>query len=371
MIRSRLLYSVIISTSLVLLGSHLILSRHSGGSPGQLMNIPTGGSAEYIDMAEHGIMVGPAPFRYRFLVPLLVSKLPVPAELGFRIVTFVCLGFTYVVALYLAQALGISLRGSLIALLSMFCARTHAFNYWNPLLADGWGLLAMFLMLWALVRGRDAVFTTASVLGTLGRESVMFLSPAILTQKRWKRAVLPIFLTGLAYVLPRMLLRTPDQDIVRFYAQYHPLPKLLSFQFWKSVAVSWSYLWLVLPVGIMSTPRQWRPLIFRALAWVVLGTCTALIMAEDTERMVSYLTPFVFLATGFLVDSADSRFLETTLILLAPVHLLVMLDTVLFPTHPHGLFSSSFRLEMLVLSYVVVSVVLARFMIKRREGQHT
>ena len=73
----------------------------------------------------------------------------------------------YVVALLTADALGISWRGSLIALFSVFCARTHAFNYWNPLLTDGWGLLAMFVMLWALVRERDAIFTIASVLGTL------------------------------------------------------------------------------------------------------------------------------------------------------------------------------------------------------------
>ena len=65
-----------------------------------------------------------------------------------------------------------------------------------------------------------------------------------------------------------------------------------------------------------STPG--RPLIVRALAWVTLGTWRALIIADDIERMVCYLTPLVFIATGFLVDSADSRFLETTLILLRP-----------------------------------------------------
>lgn len=322
------------------------------------MNIPTGGSAEYIEMAQHGTMAAPAPFRYRFLVPLLVSVLPVPAELGFRIVTFTCLGLTYIVALLIADALGISLRGSLIALLSMFCARTHAFNYWNPLLTDGWGLLAMFLMLWALIRSRDAVFTAASVLGTLGRESVMFLTPAIFTRKQWKRAVLPIVLTAAAYVLPRLLLRTPDQDIVRFYAKYHPLPKFAALQFWKSVAISWSYLWLVLPVGMIFTPRQWRPVIFRSLAWIALGTGVGLVMADDTERMVSYLTPFVFLATGFLVDGLSSRILDATLILLAPAHFLIMLATRLFPVHEHGLFTASLRLELLVGSCIAVAAAM-------------
>ena len=127
-IRSLLIY-ILISASLVFLGSHVVLSRHEGGSPERLMNISTGGSAEYINMAQHGPMAAPAPFRYRFLVPLVVSVLPVTAEQGFRIVTFACLALTYLVALLLAEALGISLRGSLIALLSLFCARTHAFNY--------------------------------------------------------------------------------------------------------------------------------------------------------------------------------------------------------------------------------------------------
>ncbi len=345
----------VIAGFLVLLGSQLILTRHSGGSVERLMNIPTGGSAEYIDMAQHGTMAGPAPFRYRFLVPLIVSVLPVPAELGFRIVTFVCLGLTYVVALMTADALGISWRGSLIALFSVFCARTHAFNYWNPLLADGWGLLAMFVMLWALIRERDAIFTIASVLGTLGRESVMFLTPAIFTPKQWKRAVLPISLTAAAYLLPRILLRTPDQDIAHFYTQYHELPKFATVRFWESMAVSWSYLWLVLPVGTLFTPRTWWPLIWRTLGWAVLGTCIAVVMADDTERMVSYLTPFFFLAIGFLVDHACSLLLDITLLVLAPAHLLIMLATVPFPVHPHGILTGSLRLELLVVACLVTA----------------
>ncbi len=362
----RLLIYTLISASLVLLGSHVVLSRHQGGSPEQLMDIPTGGSAEYIDMAQHGPMAGPAPFRYRFLVPLVLSVLPVPAELGFRIVTFTCLALTYVVALLSAEALGISLRSSLIALFSVFCARTHAFNYWNPLLTDGWALLASFLMVWALIRGRDLVFTAASVLGTLGRESVMFLTPAIFTRARWKRAVLPISLTVVAYVLPRVLLRTPEQDIVRFYAAYHPLTKFATFQFWKGFAIAWSYLWLVLPVGLTFTPLQWRPVIFRLLAWATLGTCVALVMAEDTERMVSYLTPFVFIATGLLVDRASSRILEATLILLAAAHFLVMLATIPFPVHPHGLFTASLRGELVTVACVVVASMVTPLIGKRR-----
>jgi hypothetical protein len=367
----RIALYLLISVSLVWIGSHLVLTRHSGGSVERLMNIPTGGSAEYIDMAQHGTMAGPAPFRYRFLVPLLVSMLPVPAELGFRIVTFTCLGLTYFVALLTAQALGISLRGSLIALLSLFCARTHAFNYWNPLLIDGWALLASFLMVWALIRGRDLVFTAASVLGTLGRESVMFLTPAIFTPKKWKRAVLPISLTVLAYLLPRILLRTPDQDLVRFYSEYDALAKFAGVRFWQNVAVAWSYLWLVLPVGMFLTPRQWRPVIFRLLAWACLGTFIALVMAGDTERMVSYLTPFVFLATGFLVDGLKSRVLDAALIVLAPAHLLLMLATVPFPTHHHGLLTASVRLELLIVSCVAVAAILISLMHGRRtRGGH-
>ncbi len=355
----RLFLYAVIAALLVLLGSQLILTRHSGGPIERLMNIPTGGSAEYIEMAQHGTMAGPAPFRYRFLVPLIVSTLPVPAELGFRIVTFVCLGLTYVVAQMIADTLGISWRGSLIALLSVFCARTHAFNYWNPLLADGWGLLAMFVMLWALVRKRDTIFTIASVLGTLGRESVMFLTPAIFTPKRWKRAIVPIALTAVAYLLPRILLRTPEQDVAHFYAQYHELPKFTTVRFWESMAVSWSYLWLVLPVGMLFTPRQWRPLIWRALAWAVAGTCIAVVMADDTERMVAYLTPFVFLATGFLVDHARSLVLDITLLVLAPAHLLIMLATVPFPVHPHGIVTSSLRLELLVFACLAAAASMA------------
>ena len=356
--RALLIY-FLIAAALVLLGTQVVLTRHSGGSPERLMNISTAGSAEYIDMAQHGTMAGPAPFRYRFLVPLIVSALPVPAELGFRIVTFVCLGFMYVVALLTANALGISWRGSLIALFSVFCARTHAFNYWNPLLTDGWGLLAMFVMLWALVRERDAIFTIASVLGTLGRESVMFLTPAIFTPKQWKRAVLPIALTAVAYLLPRILLRTPEQDLAHFYAQYLELPKFTTLRFWQNVAVSWSYLWLVLPVGMFLTPRTWRPVIWRALAWAVVGTCIAVVMADDTERMVSYLTPFVFLAVGFLVDRAHSLLLDITLLVLAPAHLLIMLATVPFPVHPHGIFTSSLRLELLVFACLASAAAMA------------
>ena len=237
-IRRRVIYALI-SSSLVWLGSHAILSRHSGGSSEQLMDIPTGGSAEYIAMAQHGTMAGPAPFRYRFVVPLIVSALPVSAELGFRIVTFTCLGLTYIVASFIAEALGISLPGALIALLSVFCARTHAYNLLEPAAGRWLGIVGLVRYGVGSHSRPVMIFTVASVLGTLGRESVMFLTPAIFTRAQWKRAILPIFLTALAYVLPRVLLRTPDQDIVHFYAEYHPLAKFVTFQFWKSVAMAW------------------------------------------------------------------------------------------------------------------------------------
>ncbi len=81
-------------------------------------------------------------------------------------------------------------------------------------------------------------------------------------------------------------------------------------------------------------------------------------MADDTERMVSYMTPLVFIATGFLVDRAGSRVLEAALILLAPAHFLVMLATVPFPVHRHGLLTSSLRLELVVAACLAVAVVL-------------
>jgi hypothetical protein len=355
----KLLVYFLISGFLVLLGTQLILTRHSGGSAERLMNISTD-SAEYMLMAEHGTSAGPAPYRFRFLVPLIVSALPVSAELGFRIVTLVCLALIYVMALVIAEAVGISWRASVIALFSMFCARTHAFNYWNSLLVDGWGLLAMFIMLWALIRDRTIIFTVTSVLGTLGRESVMFLTPAIYTPKQWKRALAPIILTGVAYLLPRLLLRTPEQDMVRFYSQYHPFFKFTTLRFWELLAISWSYLWLVLPVGIVFAPKQWLPVILRALAWGALGTCIALVMADDTERMVAYLTPFVFLATGFLVDRARSLTLEVVLVVLAVAHLLIMLATVPFPLHLHGIGTSSLRLELLLLSCIAITASMAR-----------
>jgi len=76
--------------------------------------------------------------------PALGFKASVPAELGVRIVTFVCLGSTYVVALYLAQRSAFPFavldRSSVVVL------RAHSrFHYWNTLLADGLGLIAMFL----------------------------------------------------------------------------------------------------------------------------------------------------------------------------------------------------------------------------------
>jgi len=102
-----------------------------------------------------------------------------------------------------------------------------------------------------------------------------------------------------------------------------------------------------------------RPVIFRALGWIVLGTCISVVMAEDTERMVSYLTPFVFLATAFLVDQAESVALDVLLVVLAVAHLLIMLATVPFPVHPHGLVTSSLRLELLVVSCAAVAAGMA------------
>ena len=58
-------------------------------------------------------------------------------------------------------------------------------------------------------------------------------------------------------------------------------------------------------------------------------------MASDPERMVSYLTSFVFISTCFLVDRPNGLILEAGLMLLGASHFFLMLATVLFPVQPH------------------------------------
>ena len=155
------------------------LAATPAARPEQLMDIPTGGSAEYIAMAQHGTNGWTSPVSaIGFLCRLVVSVLPVPAELGFRIVTFTCLGSYVHSGAFHCRGTGHFVarridRTVVVCFAHEPTRSTTGTRCW-PMAGR---LLASFIMVWALIRGRDVIFTVASVLGTLGRESVMFLTP--------------------------------------------------------------------------------------------------------------------------------------------------------------------------------------------------
>ena len=57
---------------------------------------------------------------------------------------------------------------------------------------------------------------------------------------------------------------------------------------------------------------------------------------------------------------------DAMLVLLATAHFLVMLATVAFPVQPHGLFTASLRLELVIAACAVAAVMVTPLIRERR-----
>lgn len=213
---------------------------------------------DYLEIAMAAPHLSPtagAPYAYRLLGPYLVGLLPLPAPLGFRLVTSVSL---LAVAILLYKFLidqGIQSYVAITTCLLFECGR-YSFGMlaWDPFqIDDVLTMLCLLASILLLFRRRWIAFALCFALGSLTREAVMILVPVTFVYlwesrtlrrdaAKWVFAITPAILV---FILVRVVV--PVDGTHMGVAGIRPYYEMMFFQ----------------SIGNAITPVAW----FRRLIW--------------------------------------------------------------------------------------------------------
>jgi len=197
-------FAVLLAAVLVALGHLLVLQARPQG-PTPYLDLRTEGDPIYYARMAAGGPEAPPPYRYRVLAPWLASLLPLPPLTGLAVVTYLSLFASYLATLVCCRRLGIGPLASAAGLFAAYSTTYHLYNYYDPFLTDGLGLLILALMTWALLARSLPTFFAAGLAGMLVRESVLFMVPAWAATRRWGQAGLTLAGALAVYGATRLL----------------------------------------------------------------------------------------------------------------------------------------------------------------------
>jgi hypothetical protein len=283
--------AVLVAVILLLAGHFLVLQR-TDDSAEEFLRV-RGDSVEYVRMAEADGSA-PTPFRYRPLVPSLVSLLPLEVSTGFVVVSYLALFLCFVVLFHVLEGFGLGPWTMRSGLLLLFFSEATLYQFHNPFLSDAAGLLFLFLVLLAAYEHRLVLFGTAAAAGLLCREATLFAVPAYLSTRQFRPfAVVLLVLLGI-FLVPRLLLQAPDTAEGYFAGYFRSAAELgrleEPFGYLKSAFFTWDFLWLSALLGLF-VMQTGRSLLLLALVSLGCGAFLSGLVATDLNRMFSLLAP--------------------------------------------------------------------------------
>lgn len=257
----------------------------------------------YAQMAEDPAYLPRVPYAFRVLTPLLVHLLPMETLAGFTLVT---LAGVWLSALFLhafLRTLGLGLPASVAGVFLFLGSGLTTRALTTPLYVDALTYLTELAGFYFLLARREALFAATLLLGTLNRETALFLAPVYLLQRRAEGRLrkrdlpkvalvlgLPV-LALLAVAALKLLAGGALQQGLgmletkpRTFEQTIPTPQELA-DIYSVFGVAW-----LLAVGNL---RQAPPLIRRGLVFGLLVVLQLIVSRGDESRNLSHLLPLV------------------------------------------------------------------------------
>lgn len=293
-----LIRAMVLSVALTAMGVALLTGMRTSVDP------PTGDAVFYLSMVDArpawAETVVPAPFRYRVAVPWLARQFPFGAATSLSLITYASLAACYFLMLLTCRRLGLPFSAAVGGLLVGYVFEPHLYNYFNPFLIDGFGLLVISAMSYAFVVDSFGLFAVVGVLGVLGREVALLLLPFWCVRRfTWGLGVTAVGVGVLA--LLRVMLPGPGMSLLDAFSMYG-VPRLIEVSvFAKHIRASWGWAIAVAPIGIC---------LLRRPAFVAVGpVCVALIamafatamVAADVNRMFLVLMPVIVFGTAQVI----------------------------------------------------------------------
>lgn len=246
----------------------------------------------------------PAPFRYRVLVPWLARQLPFTAETSLSAITYASLAVSYLMVLLSCRRLGLSAGASMCGLALAYVFEPNLDAYYSPFRVDGFGLMIVAMMLYALTIDSFWMFAIAGICGMFVRETTLLLLP-IWCARNVTRGVLLTALAFAAWLIERRLLFGPPDTVAPLTILMIRLRNPQSYV--KDILSTWGWAFAVSAIGTTLVPsnafRTFGPM---AAGLLLVAACSYL-LASDTIRLFLVLLPFVAIAAARLIAILAER----------------------------------------------------------------
>ena len=254
----------------------------------------------YVTMAEGAGARVPAPFRFRVLVPLLASWLPLAAPDALQVITYTSLFSAYLLIIWSGAVVGLSPAASAFGLISVWGSTWHLYHFYNPYMTDGAGLLVLAVMVAALLTNAFALFAAAAIAGVLVRESTLALVPAWAVTMQGGRTVSLLLMVALAAWLPRYWLAAQGSPVMPL--DQTAIPQQGALVWARQLFAIWGFVWLAGLGGLLYVPSKHALKVFAMFAAIALGAAAASTLATDIGRMFAFLAPVLAIGCGQLYD---------------------------------------------------------------------
>ena len=353
--------SAIIALGLVLFGHSLVLQRAiDGPTPYQTVG---GDTLHYVSMIQGSPEDVRAPFKHRFLVPLIGSLLPVSATEFLRAVSYGSLFVTYFAIQLACCRLRIDPAASTAGLVVLFASSSHLYNFHNPYLLDAFALAILSVMVWSVLSGSFATFFLVAVIGVLSRETTIFLVPLWALRDLRRGIMLSVLTLGLTVGIrfdPSVDLADTVGAAFEVHAVSTPANSLL---LGRAIFLSWGSAWLMMLAGLcLFSGRAFFYMLTIFLA-LFFGSVLTSLLAYDTGRMFQVLAPVVAIASArmFMTLKEEKLYVWIGMLLgVLVVNVVVAIPNAVFGEVFNGARSLKFSVLVVSLGIIVSTVTSLR-----------
>ena len=289
---------------LLFLGSgHLFVLQRTLNGPTPYLTI-RGDTLSYVRMMEGDFSKVRPPFTYRILVPFIARILPFSPTESLRVVSYLSLYACYLFILLTCLRLGISMPSATVGLLTVFVTPWHLYSYHNPFLTDAFQLMIIAVMIFSLACGYFSFFAPCSILGVLGRETMVFLVPVWFLTRDRRRGLL---LLGAAVAILLFLwyvMRSNTSTVALISEKFNTIGIFRDlYSYGTRIMLSWNYAWVLSLIGMWLIPGEQRVSLITSFLLLISCAFLTSLIATDTGRMFALLAPVLAVFCAQLCDS--------------------------------------------------------------------
>ncbi|MEO5953306.1 MAG: hypothetical protein ABIQ44_12645 [Chloroflexia bacterium] len=364
-----------------------------------LYNLGTMDHHRYVMMAEgNPFDFHLAPFSWRILMPALVKLLPFGTEIGFLLITLICLCLSGVLLYYIVRAAGFTYEYSLFGILLFFSmgwlTKQYIFDFWLP---DVPAIAFILAAIYAIYKKHDLLFLVLLTIGVLAKETVIFVIPLYYSLNALRLFDWPLLRRTTLFAIPPaiilILLRLAIPALNGDPAYLALLPATMTLNpIYEQVPYSFAYMlqtigaerlqgltpynvgyrYLIFPLNVapLALPllalRQVAPVLLRYSPYLIL-VYAQLLIAANTERLVSLAFPPLIIMSVVAVRKVMTDLkLKPLWALLLPTSLFLLgtLDT----DPEWSYLSTSWQFIIVLISFALLAFV---FVYRRNEARNS